>query len=123
MPHRNVSKAKHILGFAQSLKGGGVERALLRLAGAWQRAGRKVTLVIGSTGGPLAHESPKGVRRVELGSADYGTLVRALPEIVRETHPDVLFCPGNHYTSAAGYARLRLGDLCPPIVGQVSKTL
>lgn len=123
MPQRNVPKAKHILAFAQSLKGGGVERALLRLASGWQRAGRKVTLVIGSTGGPLAGELPEGVEIRELGTADYGALMRALPGIVRETHPDVLFCPGNHYTSAAGYARLRLGEACPPIVAKVSNAL
>jgi len=123
MQQRNVSKAQHILGFAQSLRGGGVERALLRLADGWHRAGRKVTLVIGSIGGPLARELPAGVQILELGSADYGTLMRALPGIVRETDPDVLFCPGNHYTSAAGYARLRLGDACPPIVGKVSNAL
>ncbi len=123
MPQRNVPKAKHILGFAQTLKGGGVERAMLRLAAGWQRAGRKVTLVIGSTGGPLAKELPAGVEILELGTDDYGALMRALPNIVREKHPDVLFCPGNHYTSAAGYARLRLGDACPPIVGKVSNAL
>jgi glycosyltransferase involved in cell wall biosynthesis len=123
MPQRNVPKAKHILAFAQSLKGGGVERALLRLAGGWQRAGRKVTLVIGSTGGPLSHELPAGVEVIELGTAHYGALLRALPGIVRAQHPDILFCPGNHYTSAAGYARLRLGRACPPIVAKVSNAL
>jgi len=123
MPQRNVPNAKHILGFAQTLKGGGVERALLRLAGGWQRAGRKVTLVIGSAGGPLAEELPAGIDVLELGTGDYGALIRALPGIVRETHPDVLFCPGNHYTSAAGYARLRLGVACPPIIAKVSNAL
>ncbi|MES2444821.1 MAG: glycosyltransferase [Pseudomonadota bacterium] len=123
MPQRNVPTAQHILGFAQSLRGGGVERALLRLAGGWQRAGRKVTLVIGSTAGPLANELPEGVTVRALGTADYRALMRALPALIRETAPDLIFCPGNHYTGAAGYARLRLGAGCPPIVGKVSNAL
>lgn len=123
MPQRNVPNAKHILGFAQSLRGGGVERALLRLAGGWQRTGRQVTLAVGSTEGPLGSEIPSNVDVIELGSTDYGTLRRALPGIVRETRPDLLFCAGNHYTGAAGYAWLVLGHDCPPIVGKVSNSL
>lgn len=123
MPQRNVPKAKHILGFAQSLRGGGVERALLRLAAGWQRAGRNVTLVIGSTAGPLAPELPAGVEVIALGDAGYGALTRALPRLVRATRPDILFCPGNHYSGAAGYVRLRLGRTCPPIVAKVSNAL
>jgi glycosyltransferase involved in cell wall biosynthesis len=123
MPKRNVPNAKHILGFAQSLRGGGVERALLRLAGGWQRAGRKVTLVVGSTAGPLGSEIPSGVDIIELGSTDYGVLRKALPRIVREVRPDLIFCAGNHYTGVAGYAWLVLGHDCPPIVGKVSNSL
>jgi glycosyltransferase involved in cell wall biosynthesis len=123
MPQRNVPNAKHILAYVQSLRGGGVERALLRLAGGWQRAGRKVTLVAGSTAGPLGAELPEGIDLIELGSADYGALRRALPAIVRETRPDLLFCAGNHYTGVAGYAWLVLGHDCPPIVGKVSNSL
>ncbi|MEI9927445.1 MAG: glycosyltransferase [Sphingomonas sp.] len=111
------------MSFVQSLKGGGVERALLRLAAGWQAAGRRVTLVIGNTHGPLADELPKGIEVRDLHRGDYGSLVRALPGLVRDMSPDLLFCPGNHYTGAAGYARLRLGGATPPIVGKVSNSL
>ena len=50
MPHRNDPTAKHFLGFAQTLRGGGVERAMLRLARAWVAKGRRVTLVLGTGG-------------------------------------------------------------------------
>ena len=129
MPHRNVRKgenvpsAKHIIGFAQTLQGGGVERALMRLAQGWVSAGRRVTLVIGSTEGPLAQELPEGVTVRHLHNGDYGSLVRAVPAMVRESCPDLIFCPGNHYTSIAGYCRLRIGRACPPIVGKVSNAL
>ena len=47
MLHRTYSKsAQHILTCAQRLQGGGVERAMLRMAEGWLRAGRRVTLVI-----------------------------------------------------------------------------
>jgi glycosyltransferase involved in cell wall biosynthesis len=123
MPQRNVPNAKHILAFAQSLRGGGVERALLRLAGGWQHAGRRVTLVLGSTEGPLAAEIPSDVEVIDLGLADDRALLRALPGIIRKLRPDLLFCPGNRYTAVAGYVWLALGHDCPPIVGKVSNAL
>ncbi|MCW3846379.1 glycosyltransferase [Sphingomonas sp. LB-2] len=111
------------MAFAQTLKGGGVERALMRLSRGWIGAGRRVTLVIGNTEGPLAQELPEGVTVRHLHNGDYGSLVREVPAAVRDTSPDLIFCPGNHYTSVAGYCRVRLGRDCPPIVGKVSNAL
>ena len=55
MLHRTYSEtARHILSYAQTMQGGGVERALLRMTEGWLRAGRRVTLVLGSGAGPLA---------------------------------------------------------------------
>ncbi len=114
--------AAHILSYAQTLKGGGVERAMLRMADGWARAGRRVTLVIGDASGALAHELPAGVTVRELGDGGYRALF-GLPAIVRELAPDVIFCPGNHYTGAAWWLRRRLGKACPPVVGKVSNAL
>ncbi len=115
-------KAAHILSFAQTLKGGGVERAMLRMADGWARAGRRVTLVIGEAQGALAHEIPAGVAVHELGSVAYRELLGMAP-IVAQAAPDIVFCPGNHYTGAAWWLRRRLGRACPPIVGKVSNAL
>ncbi len=123
MPHCNVPASEHILSFVQSLKGGGVERALLRLASGWVAAGRRVTLMVGDIRGPLAAELPRGIEVRHIGRGDYASMARALPGVTRETAPDLIFCPGNHYTSAAGYAWLRLGGAAPPIVGKISNTL
>jgi glycosyltransferase involved in cell wall biosynthesis len=129
MPHRNVRMsenvppAKHILTFVQTLNGGGVERALMRLARGWLEAGRAVTLIVGNAQGPLARELPDGMTIKHLHNGDYGSLVRAVPALVRESSPDLIFCAGNHYTSVAGYCRLRLGRDCPPIVAKVSNAL
>jgi glycosyltransferase involved in cell wall biosynthesis len=117
-----MSAAGHILSYAQSLRGGGVERALLRLAGEWTAAGRRVTLVIGAAEGPLAPEMPAGVTIVPLRSARYRALF-ALPRHVRALEPDVIFCAGSHYTSIAAWTQLRLGRACPPVVGKVSNAL
>lgn len=111
--------ARHILTYACDLSGGGVERAQLRLARGWLAAGRRVTFVIGDTGGPLAAEMPPGLELVSLGTANYLAQFR-LPAIVRERRPDVVFCAGNFYTSIAAWTRLRLGRACPPIVGKMS---
>lgn len=114
--------ARHILTFAQSLDGGGVERAQLRLAADWLRAGRHVTLVTGSARGPLASEIPDGLRVIERGPAAYLAMFD-LARYVRAIAPDVLFCPGNHYTSVAAWAWMELGAACPPIVAKLSNAL
>ena len=117
-----MSGARHILGYAQTLRGGGVERALLRLAGEWHERGRRITLVIGDTTGPLRREVPAGVEVISLGAGDYAAL-RALPHYANALRPDVIFCPGSHYTGIAAWTRLRLGRSCPPIVGKISNAV
>jgi glycosyltransferase involved in cell wall biosynthesis len=114
--------AQHILTYAQRLQGGGVERAMLRMAAGWLREGRRVTLVLGSREGPLAAEIPEGIELIELGEARYSALLRVAP-IVRARQPDLIFCAGNHYSGIAAAVRLRLGRKCPPIVGKVSNAL
>jgi glycosyltransferase involved in cell wall biosynthesis len=114
--------ARHILTFAQSLDGGGVESAQLRLASDWLAAGRRVTLVLGQAGGPLASDIPQGLRVIEYGSAAYLAMF-GLARYVRAVSPDLLFCPGNHYTSVAAWAQLELGADCPPIVVKLSNAL
>ncbi|WP_326525344.1 glycosyltransferase [Sphingomonas sp.] len=115
--------ARHILTCAQTLDGGGVERAMLRLATRWAAAGRRVTIVIGCADGPLADELPDGAETIVLGHRGYGALARAIPAIVEDRAPDAVFCPGNHYTGVAAWTRLRLGRRCPPTIAKLSNTL
>lgn len=112
----------HILTYAQTLNGGGVEHALLRLMRGWVEHGRRVTLVVGDSGGPLAVDLPPGVETIALGDTTYLGMV-CVAEIAEQICPDVIFCPGNHYTAIAAWARLRLGADCPPIVAKVSNAL
>lgn len=114
--------AQHILTYAQDLAGGGVERAMLRLARGWLADGRRVTMVVGEPKGALAVEIPRGLEVIRLGSPRYLALF-ALPAHVRRLRPDVIFCAGNYYTSIAAWTRLRLGAECPPIVGKMSNAV
>lgn len=123
MVHRTHSDtARHILTYAQKLQGGGVERAMLRMAAGWLGQGRKVTLVLGSREGPLAAEIPAGIDLIELGDPGHRALLE-LARHVRATSPDLIFCPGNHYSGVAALTRLRLGRASPPIVAKVSNAL
>jgi glycosyltransferase involved in cell wall biosynthesis len=106
--------AQHILTYAEDLRGGGVERAQLRLARGWLAAGRRVTLAIEDIAGPLAAELPDGLEVVA------PSRLLALPKVVRRLAPDIIFCPGNFYTGIAAWTRLRLGKTCPPIVAKMS---
>lgn len=112
----------HILSFAETLQGGGVERALLRMAAGWVERGHSVTLVLGSCEGPLAAEVPAGVTIVELGSRRYPILIR-LAGVIRRVEPDIVFCPGNYYTAISAITRLLLGRRTPPVVAKVSNAL
>lgn len=114
--------AQHILSFARDLSGGGVERALLRLAGAWART-RRVTLVLGRAVGPLRSELSAEVELIDLGVSGIVPLARALPDVVRGVRPDLLFCPGSDYTSSAAWTRLRLGRAAPPLVAKQSNAV
>ena len=123
MLHRSFSgTAQHILTCAQTMRGGGVERAMLRMAEGWLREGRKVTLVLGSDDGPLAAEIPAGIDLIVLNDARYSALFR-LGEHVRASGADLVFCPGNHYSAVAALTRLYLGRKSPPIVAKVSNAL
>lgn len=121
-PYDAAVPAAHILSYARDLSGGGVERALLRLAGAWAQS-RRVTLVLGAAAGPLRAELPPRVELVELGASSMFRLARALPHEVARLRPDVLFCPGNYYTSIGLWTRLRLGRACPPLVAKQSSAV
>lgn len=120
-PPACIMPAVHILSYARTLEGGGVERAMLRLARGWLAAGRRVTLVTGSAAGPLAAELPPGLTLIDRGDPRWRSLL-ALPGIVGELRPDVIFCPGNYYTVHALWLRARLGSRCPPIVAKLSNS-
>ncbi|WP_343527451.1 glycosyltransferase [Sphingomonas sp.] len=114
--------ADHILTYALAMRGG-VEAALGRMLQGWLDRGRRVTLILGEESGQFQGGVPRGVDMVTLGHQRYGGLCTALPGLIARARPDVLFCPGNHYTAMAAWTRLRLGGACPPIVAKMSNAV
>lgn len=112
--------ADHILAFAQTLGGGGVERALLRLAAGWAARGRRVSLMVGDASGPLAHEVAPDVELIGGGGGGYSALLRAAARGVGRLDPDIVFCPGNHYSAVALAVR---PFTRAPIVAKLSNAL
>ncbi|WP_294339379.1 glycosyltransferase [uncultured Sphingomonas sp.] len=115
--------AQHILTYALTLDGGGVERVQLRLAREWVARGRRVTLIVGCDAGPLADEIADGVECIRIDTRNYAMLVAKVPGLVARLRPDTIFCPGNRYTAVAGWTRARLGRACPPTLGKLSNAL
>lgn len=109
---------------------GGVERVALRLNCAWRAMGAEVRVIVGRGGGAagvagtedsLCHIIPRGeriTRRTQLG-----WMLRWLPAIIRRERPDILFCPGNTYSSVAVGMKIALGAACPPIICKISNDL
>lgn len=112
----------HIFLFVQSTERGGVERVALRLARDWGALGHSVTLVAGIDPPGWLTEPMPGVEAIVLGSESFFTIGRVIG-MARERHPDLIFCPGNHYTSRAGLMRIALGRDAPPLVWKVSNAL
>jgi len=112
--------ARHIFVFFECFTLGGVERSALRHMGEWVRQGRRVTLFAGALEGPLLGELPEGVEVVVGSVEDYLGMFVPTIRAARRAHADVIFVPGNHYTSIACILRLALGRDCPPIVAKVS---
>lgn len=116
-----------------SLDPGGVERVALRLNAAWRDLGVETCVVVGrrsDTACSGATRIAQGLRCITISGAEgvgrrtqLMWMLRNLPAIIRAERPDILFCPGNTYSSVAVGMRLILGRDCPPIVTKVSNDL
>jgi len=114
--------ARHIFVFFECFTLGGVERSALRHMGEWVRQGRRVTLFVGAPEGPLLAELPEGVEMIGGGVDSYAAMFWPTIAAVRATKPDLIFVPGNRYTSIACAIRLALGRACPPLVCKISNS-
>lgn len=117
---RSDRSAGHIVTFAETLNGGGVERVMLRLARGWLAQRRCVTILIGTRGGPLEAEIPAGAGLIEIGRGGFPAL-RPPCALLARLDPDLLFCPGSHYTSTM--LGCRLAGVRAPIVAKISNAL
>ena len=73
--------------FLPDLAGGGAERVLINLAGAFRQRGYLVDLVVARTGGELASEIPQRVRLVTLGVARPSRGILRFASYLRRARP------------------------------------
>lgn len=111
-----------------SLEPGGVERVAFGLASEWERAGHKVTIVLGRSGSAnLCSAPPLDYWQIptRLSTASWETpwMVHCLYSYLVENRVDVIFCPGNTYAVVAAAIKLLLGEHAPPMVLKVSNAL
>lgn len=119
-----------VLTFLHSFEPGGVERIALRLVRHWRDQGADVPLFLGRSEGAMAEDVGEGLAYTSPGQPRFPTrrwetlwMILRLPQAVRETRPDVLFCAGNTYAIVAVAMKLALGRNCPPILAKVSNDL
>ena len=108
---------------------GGTERTALRLARAWTRAGRRVSIFCGAPEGALSPLLDSGVEliaakpAIRRGPGSRRRLGRALAELLRARDFDVLFVPGNtHWATLPALKRLPSARR-PAVAAQVSAPL
>ncbi|CDO37932.1 Glycosyltransferase involved in cell wall bisynthesis [Novosphingobium mathurense] len=111
-----------------SLEPGGVERVALGLASEWDRAGHRVTIVLGRSGCANLCSAPaldywQIPTRLPTASWETPWMVHSLYSFLIENRVDVLFCPGNTYAVVAAAVKLLLGDCAPPMILKVSNAL
>ena len=118
-----------ILTFLHSFEPGGVERVALRLNGIWRSDKVDAVVVMGRADGAMADQA-QGIPYHVLSSGRISTswwetlwMILTLPQFIRKSRPDILFCAGNSYSIVAAAMKLILGKQCPPVVAKISNDL
>lgn len=118
--------ARRILIPMIDLASGGSERIALRLANAWARAGRDVTVVCGAADGPLSPLVEPGVRLVATdptlrrGRGARRRFGRQVAGRMQALKPDLIFVPGNYQWPMLPELAALPSSERPPIVTQIS---
>ena len=97
--------AEHVALFLPSLRGGGAERVMVNLAGAFTKAGVKVDLVVAEAEGPYLAEVPPDVRLVDLRASRVAFSLPGLVRYLREERPWTLVSAMDHANLIAIWAR------------------
>ncbi len=106
---------------------GGTEVIAFRLAGEWLKAGCAVTVIAGSSHGPMLSRAPTGVRveildpQVPRGPLSQLRLGAAMLPVLERSDVDLVFIPGNFHFFLARPIRRRFPALS--IVAKVSNPL
>jgi glycosyltransferase involved in cell wall biosynthesis len=108
--------------FAPSLSGGGAERVMVNLAGAFTKRGLKVDLVLAKAQGPCLAAVPPEVRLVDLRASSILASVPQLVRYLRQEQPTALLSALDHANVIALWAR-RLAGVPDRVVVSVHSTL
>jgi glycosyltransferase involved in cell wall biosynthesis len=119
--------ARHILIPIHDFNAGGTEAIAFRLAAAWLEAGRRVTILVGASDGPMRARVPERAAVHILtparprSPASRLLLGAPMARAAKALGPDVLFIPGNfHFILAAAFKRA-LPHV--PIIAKISNPL
>lgn len=95
--------------FFSSLRGGGIERGMLNLAGGLLRQGVEVDLVVVQKTGELQTQIPGGARLIDLGARRSLTALSPLIRYLKVERPTTLLAGGTHNNIIAIWARMGSG--------------
>lgn len=113
---------EHIAIFAPSLSGGGAQRVMVNLVGAFTKRGLKVDLVLAQAEGPYLSEVPEAIRVVDLEAARVVATLPGLVRYLRRERPAVLLSAMDHANVVVLWAK-RLAGVPTRIVVTVHTTL
>lgn len=104
-----VAVRKRVAIFVPSMRGGGAERCMLRLAEGFADRELAVDLVLAQAEGPYMTEVPESVRVVDLKASRVLTSLPALTRYLRRERPDALLSTMYHANIVALWARRLAG--------------
>lgn len=104
--------------FIPTLTGGGVEKNMVNLSGAFVERGHPVDLVLGKAVGPLVSEVDPRVNVVDLHSSRVIFALPGLARYLRRGRPDILLAGMMHANLVALAARWFSRVKCPVVVSE-----
>ena len=113
---RNRSDRQTIALLHTCLRGGGVERSMLRLAQGLTNQGWSVDLVVCSASGPLQREIPEDVHLIDLGAHRIAAAAPGLIRYLRRTPPTAMISAISTTNCMAVWARRLLRQTFPLVV-------
>ena len=108
--------------FVPSMRGGGAERAMLKLTIALSRYGVSLDLVLAKAEGPYIEDIPDDIRVVDLAASRIIASLPGLTSYLRNARPEVLLSSMDHANVVACWART-LSRTRPRLVLNVQNTL
>jgi glycosyltransferase involved in cell wall biosynthesis len=104
-----INNQKRLSIFVPSMRGGGAERSMLRLAKGIAERGCMVDLVLARAKGPYLNEMPKSVRIIDLKASRVLSSLPALVRYLRREQPQALLSTLDYANIVALWARRLTG--------------